>query len=81
MTYYYGIVYFKNGTTRTTGKSNSRQQAEKMARQLFDQAMRTAVSDFFKPTRYEVVEEPTNKEGVMKVEEVVNEETGEWRLI
>ncbi len=55
MTHYYGIVYFKNGTTRTTGKSNSRQQAERMARQLFDQAMRTAVSDFFKPTRYEVV--------------------------
>ena len=57
MTYYYGIVYFKNGTTRTTGKSNIRQQAERMVRQLFDQAMRTAVSDFFKPTRYEVIKD------------------------
>ena len=55
MTYYYGIIYFRNGTTRTTGKTNSRQQAERMAIQAFETAMRTAVSDFFKPTRYEVV--------------------------
>ena len=55
MTYYYGIIYFRNGTTRTTGKTNSRQEAERMAIYMFETAMRTAVSDFFKPTRYEVV--------------------------
>ena len=31
MTYYYGIICFRNGTTRTTGKTNSRQQAERIA--------------------------------------------------
>ena len=55
MTYYYGIIYFRNGTTRMTGKSNDRRQAERMAIYMFETAMRTAVSDYFKPTRYEVV--------------------------
>lgn len=55
MEYYYGVVYFKNGTTRKTGLTTDRQNAERMAYQLFEQCMRTAVSDFFKPTRYEVL--------------------------
>ena len=38
MTYYYGIIYFRNGTTRTTGKTNSRQQAERMAISMFETA-------------------------------------------
>lgn len=55
--YYHGIVYFKNGTTRRTGSTNVRQNAERMAADLYNQAMRTAVSDYSKPTRYEVVED------------------------
>ena len=38
MTYYYGIIYFCNGTTRTTGKSNDRRQAERMAISMFETA-------------------------------------------
>lgn len=55
--YYHGIVYFKNGTTRRTGSTNVRQNAERMAVDLYNQAMRTATSDYSKPTRYEVVED------------------------
>ena len=57
MKHYYGIIYFKNGVTRTTGKSNDRRQAELMAQYLFETAMKTAVNNFFKPLRYEVVED------------------------
>ena len=56
MTYYKGIVYFRNGTYRETGMCSDRMMAERMAIQIYDQAMRMAISDFFKPTRYEVVE-------------------------
>ena len=38
MTYYYGIICFRNGTTRTTGKTNSRQQAERIAIYMFETA-------------------------------------------
>ena len=55
--YHHGIVYFKNGATRRTGSTNVRQNAERMAADLYNQAMRTAVSDYSKPTRYEVVED------------------------
>jgi len=55
MQYYHGVIYFKDGSTRITGSSNDRRQAERMAQQMFEQFMRCAVSDFFKPTRYEVV--------------------------
>ena len=55
MTYYYGIIYFSNGTTRTTGKSNDRRQAERMTINMFETVMRTAANDFSKPTRYKIV--------------------------
>ena len=55
MQYYRGVVYLRDGSYRTTGSSNDRMQAERMAIQLFDQLMRCAISDYFKPTRYEVV--------------------------
>lgn len=57
MQYYHGVIYFRSGSTRTTSPCNNRQVAEKLAAQAFDQAMRTAVSDYFKPTRFEVVED------------------------
>ncbi len=53
---YVGVVYFKNGTSQKTGSTDNRQSAERMANELYNRAMRTAVSDYFKPTRYEVVE-------------------------
>lgn len=54
---YYGIIYFKNGNTQKTGYCSDRMAAERLAQQIFEQAMRTAISDFFKPTRYEVIAE------------------------
>ncbi len=57
MQYYHGVIYFRSGSTRTTSPCSNRQVAEKLAAQAFDQAMRTAVSDYFKPTRFEVVED------------------------
>lgn len=53
---YVGIIYFKNGPSQKTGSTDSRQSAERMARDMYDRATRMAVSDWFKPTRYEVVE-------------------------
>ena len=53
---YVGVIYFRNGTTQRTGSCDSRMAAERLAIQYYEQAMRTAVSDFFKPTRYEVQE-------------------------
>lgn len=56
MQQYYGVVYFKDGTSRKTGFCDNRQMAERMANQLYEQAMRTAINDHFKPTRFEVLE-------------------------
>ena len=53
---YVAVVWFKNGTKRESGSTDNRGYAERMGAQMYDQAMRTAVSDIFKPTRYEVVE-------------------------
>ena len=55
MQYYHGVIYFKNGSSQKTGSCSDRISAERLAQQMYDQAMRTAISDFFKPTRYEVV--------------------------
>ena len=54
---YHGVIYFKNGTKRNSSPSNDRRLAEMSAQRMYDQAMRTAISDHFKPTRYEVVED------------------------
>ena len=55
--YYRGVIYYRNGTTQKTGSSSDRKSAERMAQMKYDQDMKTAVSDWFKPTRYEVVED------------------------
>lgn len=54
---YHGVIYFKNGTKQNSSPSNDRRLAEMSAQQMYDRAMRTAISDHFKPTRYEVVED------------------------
>ena len=58
MEQYYGIIWFKSGrkveTATVSGGSGAEQHCERMTAQQFDQYMRTATSDFFKPTRYEV---------------------------
>ena len=55
---YYGIIYFKDGrkveTVKVTGGPAAAQICEKQTAMQFAQYMRTAVSDHFKPTRYEV---------------------------
>lgn len=53
---YQGVVYFKGGRSEKTGTSNERRLAEKMAQEKYDHAMKVAVNDHFKPTRYEVIE-------------------------
>lgn len=53
---YQGVVYFRGGRTEKTGTSNSRRLAESMAQQRYDHAMKIAINDNFKPTRYEVIE-------------------------
>ena len=57
MKYYYGVIYFKDGSKRELGRSTSESSAERQACQAFEQAMKTAISDWFKPTRYEVKSE------------------------
>lgn len=51
---YYGVIYFKNGRTATTGIYNNAQSCERDTCRQFDQYMKTASSDLFKPSRYEV---------------------------
>ena len=51
---YYGVIYFKGGRTEKTGFYNSESSCERDTARLFEQYMRTAISDTFKPTRYEV---------------------------
>ena len=51
---YYGVIYFKNGNTVKTGFYNNAQSCERDTCRQIDQYMKTAISDFFKPTRYEV---------------------------
>lgn len=54
---YYGVIYFKDGhkveTAFCSGPCADRTCEAQTARE-FDQWMKVAVSDFFKPTRYEV---------------------------
>jgi len=56
MARYVAVVWFRNGSKRESGSTDNRGQAERMGAQMYEQAMRSAVSDMFKPTRYEVVE-------------------------
>ena len=56
MARYVAVVWFKNGTKRESGSTDNRAYAETMGARMFEQAMKGAVSDIFKPTRYEVVE-------------------------
>lgn len=56
MARYVAVVWFKDGRRQESGSTNDRLYAERLGAQMFEQAMRTAISDHFKPTRYEVVE-------------------------
>lgn len=59
MATYYGVIYFKNGTKRELGKCSgpgAEKTAERQAAMEFERSMKIAVSDHFKPTRYEVKE-------------------------
>ncbi len=54
---YYGVIYFKDGRRVETGKATgpgAAQICERQTAMQFEQYMRTAISDHFKPTRYEV---------------------------
>ena len=54
---YYGVIYFKDGRKVETGTFSgpcADQACERATAQQFHQYIRTAISDRFKPTRYEV---------------------------
>lgn len=54
---YYGVIYYKNGAKEQTGTfsgAGADQQCERHTSQLFAMKTKMAVSDMFKPTRYEV---------------------------
>ena len=55
---YYGVIYFKDGrkveTGKVTGGPTAAQLCERQTAMQFEQYMRTAISDHFKPSRYEV---------------------------
>ena len=54
---YYGVIYFKNGTKKETGNFSGPgavQNCERETARRFEREMKFAVSDFFKPTRFEV---------------------------
>ena len=53
--HYEGIIYFKGGRTEKVS-AGDRRSAERMAQQRFEHAMKIAINDQFKPTRYEVIE-------------------------
>ena len=57
MASYYGVIYFKGGRKQETGKFSgpgAELACERQTAMQFDQYMRVATSDAFKPTRYEV---------------------------
>ncbi len=54
---YYGVIYFKDGRKYETGNcsgAGAEQMCERLTAQQFEQFKKTAVSDFFMPTRFEV---------------------------
>lgn len=59
MSYYKGIIWFKDGhkqETGTFGGPGARESCERQTAQCFNDAMRRAQTPFFQPSRYEVVE-------------------------
>ena len=54
---YYGIIFFKNGTSKVVITSNglgAEQICERTCARELERYRNHAVSDFFMPTRYEV---------------------------
>lgn len=51
---YYGVIWFKNGHQVKTGLFNNERSCERATCQQFEQYMKTAIADCFRPSRYEV---------------------------
>lgn len=59
MATYYGVIYFKDGSKKELSRCSgpgADKTAERQAAMAFEQCMKHAASDRFKPTRYEVKE-------------------------
>ena len=52
---WHAIIYYRNGATKECAFSNDRSSTERMAQMIFDQDSGTAISNFFMPTRIEIV--------------------------
>ena len=51
---YYGVIYFKGGRTEKTGFYNTASSCERDTCRLFEHYKKTAISDTFTPSRYDV---------------------------
>lgn len=54
---YYGVIYYKDGRKEQTGTfrgPGAEMSCERHTARLFEDRTRTAISDRFKPSRYEV---------------------------
>ena len=57
MDYYYGVIYYKDGRKEETGTFSgpgAEASCERQTAMLFENRARTAINDYFKPSRYEV---------------------------
>ena len=54
---WHAIIYYNNGTSKECAFSNDRQSTARTAQQIFDQDNRTAISDFFRPTRFDIIQD------------------------
>ena len=57
MEYYYGVIYYKNGAKEETGTFSgpgAEMSCERHTATLFENRSKTAINDYFKPSRYEV---------------------------
>ena len=57
MEYYYGVIYYKDGRKEETGSfggPGAEMSCERHTAMLFENKIKTAINDHFKPSRYEV---------------------------
>lgn len=52
---WHAIIYYHDGRTKECAFSNDRASTARTAQMIFDQDSRTAISDYFMPTRIEIV--------------------------
>ena len=54
---WHAIIYYHNGSMKECAYSNDRSSTARTAQMIYDQDCRTAINDYFKPTRIEIVKD------------------------